>query len=895
MSWARNIQNRIQQQQQFQHKPQPLQQQQNAPAPAPSPTPSPSVLSTLTTQATATATAAATSPKQSTPTYDAKPTTTTTTTTTITPPTNSSPTSTSPPNSSPSVLKQPSTTVTPPSSTPITSTASNVSSTATSTSTTPVSVPKPATTTPQPTPLSTVQPITKPSASSSSSSSSSASTSSRPMPPLSSNFVPQVKIQEKKLTSDMFKGNDFSTITFVEDLTRKIVNDQMGSDGLHFNPSPFNQLFLNTQLQLSQLESNIDKKMDDLVDECNEYGREYKLKLNQLTDSYQECFQQFKKLEKGVNTIGTKAVHFGDELDSVNQQKNKAQSALSLINYLLELNNSTSTQRSDIFTNSDRIHELANLVKKLSSVSEDLKDISGLNKGKLETESISNTLENDLLNQFERAAERLDFEKMSQCAATLHNFNGGERCRARYIQKMKMFFDIDSLRKDETLANNTSKRIVRGNTIIDTRFEIFFNDILRDVAHEQNVIQNVFINQTSAMGMMITRVFEQRVRMFVERVLALEEKNNLSFLQTLYYAFTNTKKLLVDPLSSYGIVGVDFSQLLSSIYCTYQDIYIQREIQSLTDIYTKQLVEENDRILSMTHAQDLEEDGLNHEITQTFAQQTEYALTRCCSLSPDHTLAENIRSIFFLMLKYLFSDYVESTLDRASDILPVTDSSSLQSITRLFGVVLGINQIVGQIQSLFQLFVLPPIQTSINIQSQCSDQLYFNISNLENKICIALENSMTIMIQLIEKALIDQKKNDYQLEDYDNSVTPTCGVVIKLIHSLFDLCKNCLQGKNFNIFIEELGLKIQLIGQGVGALKLIRDLTEYRNVSKLFKSHKVDEAFEILFEISKLHFVGPENLKSVVEGGALSRMQKSDLIIFLKQRSDFKSNWTDMI
>ncbi|KAN0023355.1 hypothetical protein ACTFIU_011525 [Dictyostelium citrinum] len=726
------------------------------------------------------------------------------------------------------------------------------------------------------------------------------------------------KIQPKSLTTDMFRGSDFSHVSFVEDLTRKLVNDQMGADGLHFEPAPFNQLFLNTQLQLSQLESNIDRRLDDLAEECNDFSYDYKRKLQDLAGSYQECFQHFKKLEKGVNTIGTKAVHFGDELDSVNQQKVKAQGALSLINYLLELNsvgasseeNGGITKRSDIFTNSDRIHELAHLVKKLSSVSEDIKEISGFKQGKLETESISNSLENDLLNQFERAAERNDYDKMKQCATTLHGFNGGERCRSRYIQKLKMFFDIDSFRKDENLANNITKRLIRGNNIVDTRFEIFYTDILKDVSHEQMVIQNVFVNQTSAMAMLIVRLFEQRVRLFIENVLSLESNNVSMFLQTVHYAFNSTKKLLVDPLQSYGIVGVDLNQLLNSIFYQYQEGYIQKETTYLVSLFQSNVVEECERLQTLDKYSMYFEDGLNPEITQMFVQQTENALTRSYTLSLDNVLADNIKTIFFLMLEYLFEKYSMFVLNKYIE-LPIIPSSNVDTksiqdaISQLFRVVLSVNQIVGQIQSMFQVFVLPHIQTSMIVQSQCSDQLYFNISSLENCINTGLENSLTTMIQLIEKTLIPQGRNDYLIDDYDNSVTDTCASVIKLIQSFYDMAKINLQGKNFHIYVEELGLKSQFvfinhfkkfkIGQGIGTLKLMRDLTEYRNLSKQFKSQKVDDAFELLFEISKLHLVNPENFKLVIEGGALTRMSKQDLIIFIKQRSDFKSIWLDTL
>ncbi|EFA75457.1 exocyst complex subunit 5 [Heterostelium album PN500] len=708
-------------------------------------------------------------------------------------------------------------------------------------------------------------------------------------------MMPQQKIQQKQLTSDMFKGVDFTATQFVEDLTRKLVNDQMGSDGMRFDPVPFNTLFLETQIKLSQLESNIDSRLNDLVDECNQYAEEYKQKLHSLHKSYQEAFQYFRELERGVNTIGAQAVHFGDELDSVTQQKNKAQSALSLINYLLELNNeNNSSQRSDIFTNSERIHELAQLVKKLSSVSEDIKEITILNKGKSEAESLTNTLENDLISQFERAQDRGDYEKMKQCATTLYDFNGGARCRATYVQKLKMFFDVASLRADENMAHQTTKRVIRKNVIVkDPRFKQFFSQILKDVTHEQNVIQAVFINQTSAMAMLITRIFEQRVKSFIDSVLLLE-KTNLSFLQTLHIAYLKTKKKLVEPLASFGIHGIDFNGLLSSIFFPYQDGYINRELRSLEDILQGLVMEDSE----------MNEEGLNQEFTQTLIQQTEYALVRCLPLSPELNLGENIKAIFFLMLRGLCTDYIENKLDSASRLYPATDSRCLSTLNSLFMIILNVNQVVGQIQTQYQLYVSPLINQT-NIQSQCSEQLHYNISSMEIKICKALESSLTTMVGLIDKSLLDQKRNDYLSEDYDNSVTPTCTAIIKLIHILYDLCKSCLQGKNLTIFTEELGLKIQFafinhfkkfkIGQGPGALKLLSDLKSYKDASKIFKSHKVEESFDMLYDISKLHFVNAENFKSVIEGGALSRMPKADLIAFIKQRSDFKSLWLDML
>ncbi|GAM22355.1 hypothetical protein SAMD00019534_055300 [Acytostelium subglobosum LB1] len=869
---------------------------QNTPGSAPaSPAPTHHVPSTTATSTTTTTmTTASTSPQSSTPKQ---------VTPVPSPPqshhstsTAATPTTPQPSITTPQVLTPPSTHKPAPATTPTPSAA------ATSSTTPAASTPSSSNTQQQQQqnispPLKPVTPISG--TSSSSSAASNSSNSSNQYKSTSSyttkQYIP-TKVQQKELTSDMFKGVDFSSTLFVEDLTRRLVNEQVSSDGVHFDPLPFNVLFAETQIKLAQLETNLDRRLDNLVDECNEYSTELKQRMQAVQQSHQDAFQHFRELERGVNTIGAQAVHFGDELDSVNQQRNKAQSALSLINYLLELNDPTQSQRSDIFTNSERIHELAQLVKKLSSVSEDIKEITDLDKGKLEAESLSNTLENDLISQFERAQDRNDLDKMKQCATTLYNFNGGSRCRSTYVQKLRMFFDVASLRADESMAQNVSKRVIRKNIIMkDPRFKTFYKEIQKDVSREQNIIQAVFINQTSAMSMLIRRIFEQRVKAFIDNTLYME-KTNLAYLQTLHIAYRKTKKHLVEPLSSYGIAGIDFNELLSGIFFPLQEGYIKKELSSLRDILAGLVAD--DKEMSG-------EEGLNQEFTQTLIQQTESALKRCLLLSPDFTLGENIKSIFFLLLQGLCTEFIESKLHLAMKTIHVVDSKAQMTLNRLFMIILNINQVVGQVQTLYQLYVLPPILTNMAVQSQTSEQLYYNISTLESNICKALETSLNTMIGLIEKVLLEQKKNDYLGDDYDNNVTATCTNVIKLINSLYELCKSCLQGKNLTIYVEELGLKIQVvflnhfkkykIGQGPGALKLIRDLNSYKDLSKIFKSHRVEELFEVLFEISKLHFVGPENFKSVVEGGPLSRMDRNDLIAFIKQRSDFKSPWLDMI
>jgi hypothetical protein len=78
---------------------------------------------------------------------------------------------------------------------------------------------------------------------------------------------------------------------------------------------------------------------------------------------------------------------------------------------------------------------------------------------------------------------------------------------------------------------------------------------------------------------------------------------------------------------------------------------------------------------------------------------------------------------------------------------------------------------------------------------------------------------------------------------------------------------------------------------GVGGLRLLSDLTEYRDCSKLFIGAEVLEKFEVLKELSNVHFVAPENLQTLFVESKLSKLDKISILEFVKTRSDFKPVW----
>lgn len=91
---------------------------------------------------------------------------------------------------------------------------------------------------------------------------------------------------------------------------------------------------------------------------------------------------------------------------------------------------------------------------------------------------------------------------------------------------MEMFFDPKSLAKDEAMANDMSKRRyyfhrrsvywssgvrVTSDLLIDTRLDEFYNDIVKAVEREDQIISKVFPSPTTVIAQLLQRIFEQRV------------------------------------------------------------------------------------------------------------------------------------------------------------------------------------------------------------------------------------------------------------------------------------------------------------------------------------------------------------------------------------------------
>lgn len=111
-----------------------------------------------------------------------------------------------------------------------------------------------------------------------------------------------------------------------------------------------------------------------------------------------------------------------------------------------------------------------------------------------------------------------------------------------------------------------------------------------------------------------------------------------------------------------------------------------------------------------------------------------------------------------------------------------------------------------------------------------------------------------------------------------SSLFQACMAVVQYIHNTIQRIKSCLDGKNAENVLLELGIRLhrviyehllQFQYNSIGAMIAIMDVNEYRKCVKNLNIPFVNTLFDTLHALCNLLLVKPENLKQVCSGETL--------------------------
>eukprot|EP01116_Phalansterium_solitarium_P008722 TRINITY_DN22691_c0_g1_i1.p1 TRINITY_DN22691_c0_g1~~TRINITY_DN22691_c0_g1_i1.p1 ORF type:complete len:793 (-),score=379.60 TRINITY_DN22691_c0_g1_i1:84-2462(-) len=722
-----------------------------------------------------------------------------------------------------------------------------------------------------------------------------------------------------------------------------------------FQPGPFIEAFSFTLDSINKLQDKTARKLANASEETGAARSELTQSLVGLRDQFEKNFKHFHKLDKRINAVGNTAIRIGDRLEAVDSQRLRALESKEIMECLLALNAETTPTEPDklldwffafkmdtasykikkrigdfktkgvyhfTFDKPDAIHryERVILAKKLWSIAQDL-NIERLLKAKQNMEILVDRLENYLLDKFDDASAGRDYVTMKECAMMLFEFNGGDSCIKHYIASLDMFLDPKKIQEDVDLAlssegvsSDSFSSYDDSRLVDDPRLVGFFDGIKKTMGDEYAVITKVFPQPVGIMKELVQRIFEQRISKFMETVF-VQIKTPLVFLRTLATAYAKCNEV-VEALQGLLMSDVNYELLVDSIFSAYRSSYMEREVSSLSSIFELLLAEEAGERLKQEKraAQDVDVDQgtlLSLEMALNFVHASEEASKRCVLVSWKSDAATNLVQLFVQLLKYLGYQYVNEVLGKAVHQLPVacikSYAKTLKVVDGFFRLIYVVNQIVMFIQKHFHLDILPNI-SSANELTSCELAKDKLLLELEQKVAHGLQKSLSATMSAIEKILYQkQKKADFRLAENDtsvpfNSVTEACAETIALMRQVHAFMSATLDGQNLEVVTNDFGRRASkvllehfkgfTISQGAGGLQLLRDLTAYKECAKqLFTNDGVLDEFETLRELANIHLVAPDHLKVVLSESRLAKMDRNEVMQFIRLRSDYNRNW----
>uniref|UniRef100_A0A286XNY9 Exocyst complex component 5 n=1 Tax=Cavia porcellus TaxID=10141 RepID=A0A286XNY9_CAVPO len=670
-------------------------------------------------------------------------------------------------------------------------------------------------------------------------------------------------------------------------------------EGIKGGPEGFDpkKEFINHIQELQLMDERIQRKVEKLEQQCQKEAKEFAKKVQELQKSNQVAFQHFQELDEHISYVATKVCHLGDQLEGVNTPRQRAVEAQKLMKYFNEFLDGE--LKSEVFTNSEKIKEAADIIQKLHLIAQEL-PFDRFSEVKSKIASKYHDLECQLIQEFTSAQRRGEISRMREVAAVLLHFKGYSHCVDVYI-----------------------KQCQEGAYLR--------NDIFEDAAilclRVNKQVGDIFSNPETVLAKLIQNVFEIKLQSFVKDQLEECRKSDAEpYLKNLYDLYTRTTSLS-SKLMEFNL-GTDkqtfLSKLIKSIFISYLENYIEVEtgyLKSRSAMILQRYYDSKNhqkRSIGTGGIQDLKErirqrtnlplgpsidthgeTFLSQEVVVNLLQETKQAFERCHRLSDPSDLPRNAFRIFTILVEFLCIEHIDYALETGLAGIPSSDSRNAN---------LYFLDVVQQANTIFHLFdkqfndhLMPLISSSPKL-SECLQKKKEIIEQMEMKLDTGIDRTLNCMIGQMKHILAaEQKKTDFKPEDENNVLiqyTNACVKVCAYVRKQVEKIKNSMDGKNVDTVLMELGVRFhrliyehlqQYSYSCMGGMLAICDVAEYRKCAKDFKIPMVLHLFDTLHALCNLLVVAPDNLKQVCSGEQLANLDKNILHSFVQLRADYRS------
>ncbi|CAD6443432.1 66e1a481-047b-49e4-b01d-bb3b4d81cbec [Sclerotinia trifoliorum] len=466
------------------------------------------------------------------------------------------------------------------------------------------------------------------------------------MASLNSGSVRSLYPKGPSFTLENFSSKDFIVRDFVEELSESAIpiNRRSGPAQPAFDAKPFIRTFESAVQQLATLSDELEEKETDLLTSVRRAEIQHDQTLDTLGRKLDESIDSFESLDITLNnpngTNGTTmdrygrpeaggniAVQIGERLEDLDKQRRRAMDANFLIQCWVEVSENGSlisledmTRRQGGGENKVRSAVIARQLMRMSqrldpaSWANGSKKLNGVTNGAVGNkghntreiiEKFSETLEKDLLKQFDNSYRRQNFDDMLECAKVLHDFNGGSSVIGTFVNQHQFFIDRSQLIAEEVTTDNETWEILADPDSeppgVEPSLQSLIDEIRAVMQEESFIIKRAFPFYEVVLIKFIQRIFQQSIQQRLEMVLEKADTiSSLAFLRSLHASRTYINSLIED-LKAHGLTehpepctaqtAQSLDQQLDELFVPYLvgNSYIDRERKSLEELFSSLL------------------------------------------------------------------------------------------------------------------------------------------------------------------------------------------------------------------------------------------------------------------------------------------------------------------
>lgn len=258
--------------------------------------------------------------------------------------------------------------------------------------------------------------------------------------------------------------NSFNTNDFIAQLSTKLVQRSKADPG-PFQPKPFIRTFESALDELIKIRSQVTEQTQQLSSSVHVAESAYTKKLDELSKNFTAVGTSFSSLEDRISEVGRTAIRIGEQLETIDRQRNRASEAHDLIEfyYMFARGDTSKLERVRKEGGREGRMKTAVIARRLAAISREV-DVRG-------SEQVSSTLqqpktvaisltkqtfqtrdaidrycerfERDMLKLFDKFYRKSDPKMMSHIAKVLQAFNGGASCVQIYVNQHDFFISKD--------------------------------------------------------------------------------------------------------------------------------------------------------------------------------------------------------------------------------------------------------------------------------------------------------------------------------------------------------------------------------------------------------------------------------------------------------------------